>query len=201
MSNGTPHAHAITPDQRPWSSLSIAAFVMSFTLILSPLAFIFGVAGILRTSGGRRKGLPLAITALPVSILFSVFLVLILLALVFFWNIAFVTKNVESVLRAEIDASTVAAFRQIATEELNAAVSDEEIQAWFARVRDEQGKLTSKLSMPKEPNVDEELGIMNFEYNARFVNGDGIIELSFTPSGLFKKGSVSAIEIGDARLP
>ena len=59
------------PEHSPWSVAAIAGLVLSLlgcSLIGAVLGLILGIVGITRTRGGRRRGMGLAIAAIPISL-------------------------------------------------------------------------------------------------------------------------------------
>ncbi|MGB0716666.1 MAG: hypothetical protein ACPGXK_12355 [Phycisphaerae bacterium] len=201
MANGIPPAYPTPQGSRPWSTMSIAAFIMSFTVCLSPVALPFGIAGIIRTSSGTRKGLPLAIASIPISLAGGVMGFLMVFVGFLVSNVVVVAQTVEDVLAAELNAEAVESFRSIASDQFNAAVSDEAILAWLTQVRAEQGKLAAELPMPQDANTDDGTGITEVQFEGRFVNGNETVEVSFTPPGFGDTVHLQSIRIGNASLP
>ena len=86
VKNDTPEKKSDTKDDEGQTDgMAIASFILSIAgffiagLILGTLSIIFGAIGLARTSGGKKKGLGLAIAGLVIGIL-DVLLVLIVLS-------------------------------------------------------------------------------------------------------------------------
>lgn len=190
------------PSQRPWSALAITAFVLSilgFFGITAVLGIIFGIAGIAVTHRGRRKGLGLAIAAIPISLITgAVFVMLALTMTLVFRAMIDLPKSLEPILTARLDnAALVESFRGIASAPLNEAVSEEELRAWLAAVREKHGTLV-KIEGLAQSTFDESTGPV-FGLSAKFVNGPATISLAILPDGAMKF-KVDEIAVGAISL-
>jgi hypothetical protein len=67
-------------DHRPFDVF--AALALAFAFFVGPLGFVFAVVSLVRTSGGKRRGRPLAIAGLVVSLLWIAGVVAIVAAVI-----------------------------------------------------------------------------------------------------------------------
>jgi len=157
MSDPPPYIDASTarppigdPCYRPaLSTTAIAAFVFSLLLcipVLSQLVgLILGIAGIVQTGGGRRRGRGFAIAAVCISPLGMLgWAVLGVFVVQFFAALIAVGQNIEPLLveeEAELPA-LVAAFRQEGlSARAKARLDDEALLAWVRDARARFGPL------------------------------------------------------------
>ena len=79
-----------------WSAAAVAGFVLSLVgclIVTAPLGLILGIVGIVTTRGGRRRGMGLAIAAIPISLLTGVFSLIVVANVVVFGQVLFQAKE------------------------------------------------------------------------------------------------------------
>lgn len=178
-----PAAYATNAPPR-WSAAAIAAFILSllgFLGVTAVLGLIFGIVGIITTSGGRRRGMGLAIAAIPISLLTGA-LSIVLLSVVFFGTRAMaIPVTLKAALGA--DSASVAdsanSLREIGSEAFNNEVSTEALQAWITQINAKHGKLTSTAKDTQELMSPTPDGAWRLNFKGKFVNGPASIRLTF----------------------
>lgn len=172
------------PESQSWSALAIAGFVLSLVGCLgitAGLGLIFGVAGIAKTRGGRRRGFGLAVAAIPISIVTGA---LFLGGLNYARTLGVVYMDrmnaVKGVVGSTPDeaAAAFATFREGCAESFVDKASDESMTVWLASVREKHGSLVSTDRTPM-PLPDGG----GLQINAKFVNGPAPIVIRFSKAG------------------
>src|SRR3990172_2575126 len=142
-----PATHATNALPR-WSAAAIGAFILSllgFLGVTAVLGLIFGIGGIITTSGGRRRGMGLAISAIPISLVTGVMFIFLLSVFFFGARAMAIPVTLQTALGA--DSATVAdsanALREIGSAAFNKEVSTEALQAWITQINFKHGKLTT----------------------------------------------------------
>lgn len=82
------------PDGPPLDIVSVLGLVLGF--LLAPVGLVLSILGLVRTSGGRRRGRGFAIAGVVVSLVVTVLLGLLIAALVAFGN--FVTSEYSTTI-------------------------------------------------------------------------------------------------------
>ncbi len=173
----------------PWSAAAIGAFVLAllgWIGITAVLGLLFACIALYTTRGGRRRGLGLAIAAIPISLLTGAFAVVVLLAIIVFGRIAMVTNRLEPVFNSSGEpAMQVSALRELTSSEFNEAVGDESLRAWFAQVNNKHGSLTQLAFEPGEGFVVKPDGAVRLSIPGKFVKGDASIHVTFDQDGVW----------------
>jgi hypothetical protein len=180
-------AQHFRPHQPSWSALAIAAFVCSllgFLGFTAILGIILGIAGIVAARGGRKRGLGLAIAAIPISLVTGAISLFLVFAIVVASRMFALPEQLRPALVAEdpTSAEAVAAIRGAADEGFNKDVSDEQLKAWLLKIRETHGKLV-------ELKIDETMssgsaGQGSFNISGKFVNGPAAVHLTMRPEGV-----------------
>jgi len=189
----SPPAYADAPSvftgPAPWSALAISAFVcalLGFLGVTAICGVILGIAGIIVTKGGKRKGRGLAIAAIPISVVTGLISVWIVIALLFMAKIVTTISAIPPVFDATSAGrpAAIAEFRKFTSKAFDDAVSDERFIAWIDQVVKKHGKLTEVLTgsgqggpQPKWGSYGK--GRTGFSLPAKFVNGPATIEVIF----------------------
>lgn len=188
---GTPPTDAYPAAGRqakPWSAAAIAGFVLSLlgcTGITALLGFIFGVIGIVKTKEGQRRGLGLAVAAIPISVITGLLFVLLVFSFLVYAQLGPQLARLGEALEASDPPATVAAIRGFCTESFNQAVSDEDLETWLARVRATHGKLVDRGHPTAAPTTTAD-GAIRFSQQAKFVNGRAAMTIELQRDGLFR---------------
>ena len=193
-----PAAHTPTAPP-PWSAAAIGGFILSllgFAGVTAILGLIFGIVGIVTTSGGRRRGAGLAIAAIPISLVTGAASVVLVLGILLVTRAAEVPVKLQSVFGSNssnmVDAVTT--LRELGSPKFNEAVGTEVLQAWLTQINAEHGKLTSA-SLDTHQMVSERPdGTMCLNVNGKFVNGPAEIRL------VFEGGDVWSLRIDDIEV-
>lgn len=164
-----------------WSALAIAGFVLSFVGCLgitAALGLVFGIAGIVATRGGRKRGFGLAVAAIPISIVTGALFVGVLyyamaIGVVFMDRVSAVVAVVGST--PDESAESFATLRAGCTEEFIEKASDENLTAWLVAIREKHGALISPGETPTSPQ-----GAFGYQLHAKFVNGSAPIVVKFS---------------------
>jgi hypothetical protein len=182
---------AIPPDALSppkWSASAIAGFVLSFLLILAPLGVLLGIVGIIRSWGGQRRGMGLAVAAVPIGVLMSCFVGWLSLAGYVYYRTLEHAQTVAGVMETSaVRVPEVAAeFYSARGKRFQQAVTKEEFEKWLRGVIEKHGSL-QRLKPPQNmrlidpgPNTDE----LTFNFIGEFVNGSAHIGVTTGPPSL-----------------
>jgi hypothetical protein len=171
-----------------WSALAITAFVLSllgFLGFTAILGIILGIAGIAVTRGGRRRGMGLAIAAIPISLVTGAFGALFLVTGVMVWRMGEMSKRIEPALSASSadvakSADEIFAMGSLA---FQSAAPKDRIETWLADVKQKHGTLSGF-------ERQDDLGFITrnssggFVLNLRgkFTNGPALVRVRFSPN-------------------
>lgn len=175
----------------PYSIAAIAGFVLSFfgcTIIGALFGVILGVVGIVATRGGRRRGMGLAIAALPISLILGAIGALVGVGGYFAYRmVAFTNEEIPMVLGAQAGSPEAAAEHLLA---LCDPVTREEVGQgraveWIKAVREKHGTMTA-LQLDQQPAMAPTNPQNQFVLNlpAKFVNGPATIQIIFSEQSL-----------------
>jgi hypothetical protein len=175
--------------QPRWSALAITAFVMSllgFLGFTAILGIILGIAGIVAARGGRKRGMGLAIAAIPISLVTGVLSLLLLFSLVVVMRYAEIPSTLSPALKADDPSGTeaIAAIRSLAGSSFNQDVPDAQLAAWLQKVRETHGRLVDldpDQTMPYTQSADSS----TFNFDGKFVNGPAPVRITLRPEGIW----------------
>ena len=194
-----PAAHAPSAPPR-WSAAAIGGFILSllgFLGVTAVLGLIFGIVGIITTSGGRRRGMGLAIAAIPISVVTGAIAVLLFFFIPFLTRASEIPVKLQSALGS--DSPTVAdsanALREMGSSTFNEEVSTEVLQAWITQINAKHGKLTSASLDTDQMMSKTRDGSMYLNVKGKFVNGPAAIRLTFSEKEVWSL-RIDDIEIG-----
>lgn len=169
-----------------WSALAITAFVLSligFLGFTAVLGVILGIAGIAVTRGGRRRGMGLAIAAIPISLVTGALGALFLVTGVMVWRMSEMSKRIEPALSASTADVNKGADEIFAmgSPEFQSAAPNDRIETWLADVKQKHGTLSGF-------EKQDELGFITrnssggFVLNLRgkFINGPALVRVRFS---------------------
>lgn len=194
----TPSDTTDFPDPLQWSAAAITGFVLSFlgcTGVGAPLGIVFGIVGLVRTRGGRRRGFGLAVAAIPISLLTGVLFVVIAIGMMLGSATRAAASEVKEVLRtrpADI-AMAVSSLREICSEDFSAEVGAEELRAWVEAVRAKHGRLVQLEGLIHQPS-GRSSGKASIGLEGKFINGRANITITFKVEGL-RRVTVDDIEV------
>ncbi len=190
MPGGPPiDGNAMTPPSDPkWSAAAIAGFVLSFLLVLAPLGVLAGIVGIVRTRGGRRRGMGLAIAAIAIGLVVSLGTGLVGFGIRMVYQAGIAARDATSVLKTSSVTVPEKAtkFYDQSARRFQLAVSPKAFESWLAGVVKEHGSLVS-VKRPSQASQFEMLpdGTWVFNFTGEFVNGTASIAVSIAlPDGL-----------------
>ncbi len=173
-----------------WSALAITAFVLSligFLGFTAILGIILGIAGIAVTRGGRRRGMGLAIAAIPISLLTGAVGAVFVIGIVSLFRMGDVTKQVEKVLSTSEDAGkAIDSIYANSTPSFQQEVSRDELSNWLSEVRRKHGNLINVDRTIKTSTVTSEGNRASFNLPGKFVNGPALVRMRFEQHGLMK---------------
>jgi hypothetical protein len=175
---------------QPWSAAAIAAFVLSilgFLGFTAILGIILGIVGIIVTSGGRRRGMGLAISAIPISLVTGAVSAFIVIGIVFFARGAEFIKKIEPVFSASTSSMHDAASKlhELGSKDFQEAVSTRQIEEWLREIGKEHGKLTALKLDQTNPIAKNPSGEAVLNIDGKFVNGPATIRLTFTKENIW----------------
>lgn len=183
-----------------WSAAAIGGFILSllgFLGVTAVLGLIFGIVGIITTSGGRRRGMGLAIAAIPISLMMGALSVLLLSILFIGTRAMAIPGELQAALGA--DSASVAdsanALREIGSAAFNDEVSTEALQAWIMQINAKHGKLTSASLDADQMMSKARDGSVYLNINGKFINGPAAIRLTFEETDVWSL-RIEDIEIG-----
>ncbi len=128
------------PDGKRWSRAAIAAFVLSllgclgFTAILG---LIFAVVGVTATRGGRRRGLGLAIAAIPLSVITGVIGLVMIVVFALGSQSMAASRQVGSLLASGVAVSSQGGFQELCSVDLRKALEGDDFATWLGIVQSE----------------------------------------------------------------
>jgi len=167
----------------PWSAAAISGFVLSLlgcVGITAILGLILGIIGVVTTRGGRRRGLGLAVAAIPISLVTGALSILLLMGVLLGISAGVLAARLPTVFEAnssQMDAA-VFALREIGSDDFNATVSTEAIRSWLEQVAVKHGKLVEVgKPTPSGPTTSSDAKAFSFE--GKFVNGRANITIAF----------------------
>jgi hypothetical protein len=179
----------------PWSAAAIGAFILSLLGITAALGLLFAFVGLYTTRGGRRRGMALAIAAIPISLLTGTLAVLTFLAIVMFGRMVVVADDLSTVFSSGAEVSAQAAtLRGLASADWNASVDDTALAAWLDQVRTRHGALTSATLDERKPFDMDAQGAPRLTFAGKFVNGPAGIRIAFDPDDLWS-AKIDDIEV------
>jgi len=179
------HPMAFAANAPPrWSAAAISAFILSllgFLGVTAILGLIFGIVGIVTTSGGRRRGMGLAIAAIPISLVTGALSIFLLTVFFFGTRAMAIPVTLKAALGS--DSAAVAdsanALREIGSAAFNAEVSAEALQTWITQINAKHGKLNSTSKDDQQLMSPTPDGAWCLNFNGKFVNGPAPIRLIF----------------------
>ena len=167
--------------RKPFSKAAIAGFVLSLLGCLgitAILGLILGIMGVVHTRDQRRRGMGLAIAAIPISLVTGAFGVFALIGVVLVVRSAVMLVQLPAVLatEGEISLQALTQFRQICSTDFNEEVSDEQLRAWFKQVIEKYGKFVTVEKKGRDivPGGDDR---MNISVKTKFVNGSARVTI------------------------
>ena len=187
-----------------WSAAAVSGFILSFlgcTGIGAVFGLILGVIGIVVTRGGRRRGMGLAIAAIPISLITG------LLALAFGFAIfaglqmmARATDHLPAIIGGEVTSQADAAdlLLSLTTDQLRAEVGPEKAQAWLAQVAEKHGKLVEV--EPSRDGGQTPDGNPFLSFGGKFVNGRANINIVFDAASVWTGALIADIEVDGVSL-
>ncbi len=188
--------HGFPPEldqtQAPWSAAAISGFVLSLLGCLgitALLGLVLGIVGILRTRGGRRRGMGPAVAALPISVVTGLVSVFVVLASWMVASTVAVAMELPTAFDPDSPEATAArsALRTNCSEGFNAAVTSEQFDTWIARVSAQHGKLIEFTGKPTRVSPDPGSNEWGLAFEGKFVNGPASVHFSFIQDGLRPK--------------
>lgn len=166
-----------------WSALAISGFVLSLLGCLgitAALGLVFGIAGIVATRGGGKRGFRLAVAAIPISLVMGalgagVSYYLTTMYVIYMERMDSVVAVVGST--PDDSAEAFARLREGCSEEFIEKIDDESLTRWLATIREKHGALVSTDEQP----VPVQGGSVRI--NAKFLNGPAPIVYRFSTLG------------------
>lgn len=179
-----PYGRAGFADPPPWSVSSIVGFVLSLLGCSAPLGFFLGIVGIVRTRGGQRRGRGLAIAAIPISLVTGAVAVLLAFGLFVLGAVGVIASQLPMLLSADVETSKDAVFllREVASDDFNASVNDEKLQAWLQQVATKHGRLVTIGGPSPVPSSAGSDGV-GFDIEGKFINGRTSILIRLSKQG------------------
>lgn len=174
-----------------WSALAITAFVFSligFLGFTAILGIILGIAGIVVTRGGRKRGVGLAIAAIPISLVTGALGAVFLFTGVVVWRMREVTKQIEPAFSASSADVTTSAndLYAMGSPDFQSEVTPERIETWLAEVKMKHGTLGT---FEKQTDMgaiapDPSSGAFVLNLRGKFTNGPALVRVRFSPKSL-----------------
>lgn len=169
--------------------------ILGFTAILG---VILGIAGIMVTSGGRRRGMGLAIAAIPISVVMGA------ISAVLIFGIVFMARNAELIKRLEPTLSSSSGsihdvaniLHELGSEDFQKSANAERIEEWLREIAREHGTLVGDLHL-KTPSPIGTLptGEVVVQLEGEFVNGPASVRLTFAKENLWTP-RIDDIDVG-----
>jgi hypothetical protein len=184
-----------------WSAAAVAAFVLSLlgcTGIGAVLGLILGIVGILATRGGRRRGMGLAVAALPISLIMGLACIFVVFLGIFSVRLVqFPQQELPPILGPEAGSPAQAAdaLLALAADEFLAEVDAQQAQTWVEGVSAKHGKLVSILPSQTDPGGTTPDAKPFLSFDAKFVNGPANVKLTFDPDTVWTDPKLVDIEV------
>lgn len=168
-----------------WSVLAIVGFVLSFLFVLAPVGVLLGVVGIFRTTGGRRRGMGLAIAAIPIGLVVSVISVAIVLGVIIMARVMAVGPDAMEFLTASRSSvpELASELYDECSDRFQLAVTNDAFQAWAAGIADKHGTM-QRLDMSRMKIIPTDDGRFQLDLSGQFVNGPAGIRITIGMSGM-----------------
>jgi|CXWL01.1.fsa_nt_gi hypothetical protein len=173
-----------------WSALAITAFVLSLIGFLGFTAIsgiIFAIAGIAVTRGGRRRGMGLAIAAIPIALVTGVIGATLVYGGVTFYRMYKTSEKVVPVLSASSDKSAdgAEAILALGSVSFREKVDQSRLEQWLREVHHKHGNL-AKLERDPDTNPITANSAGNAVLNLRgkFTNGPALMRFTFSNESL-----------------
>ncbi len=194
------YAAPIPSGPPPWSSSAIAAFVLSllgFLGVTAVLGLIFAVVGLVATRGGRRRGMGLAIAAIPISIVTAAIAGLFVIGAVMLVRGKDFVQKLEPVLTSTSGAvpQSAATLMELGSADFQQAVPVAKLEDWLRNVGQTHGNMTGFQPDPTTPFAKNQAGELVLSFQGKFVNGPATIRLTFSNQDMWSP-RISDIEIG-----
>jgi hypothetical protein len=183
-----------------WSALAITAFVLSFLGFLgftAILGILLGIAGIAVTRGGRRRGMGMAIAAIPISLVTGSFGAMLVYGGYTFWNMYQTSEKLVPILSASSDRSAdgAAAILALGSESFRTNVGREQLEQWLRDVNRKHGNLTKlERDLDTNPITANSAGHAVLSMRGKFTNGPALMRITFSSDTLLHP-SIDDIEV------
>lgn len=199
------------PSDRPygpprWSAMAIAAFVcaiLGFLGFTAILGLIFAVAGIVVTRKGERRGLGLAVAAIPISILtgaIGLFLAYGVLTATSMFNASEAFHQVMSKPSDQIPAEADKVY-EITSKSFQQDISREQFVQWLQQISAKHGNMVGLERDPDLRPVTSGPRGTAVNVRAKFTNGPVLVRIMFMPKSLME-WKIEDIEVdGDSVRP
>lgn len=201
---GYPYSQA----NRPWSAAAITAFVCSLLGCLAVpavLGLVLGVVGIVRSSGGRRKGMGFAIAAIPISLITGILSIGVVAGVLLVRVSApLVSEFVEVLKSGSGDVSAAATtLHGLGSPRFQSTVTVKDVEAWLSAVFVKHGSLTDLTGTTSDrtsrPAVAQGGLPIPILLNAKFVNGPAFVRVILVMES-YTKVSIDEIDIEGSTL-
>jgi len=183
-----------------WSALAITAFVLSFLGFLgftAILGILLGIAGIAVTRGGRRRGMGMAIAAIPISFVTGSFGAMLVYGGYTVFYMYQTSEKLVPILSAssEKSADGAAAILALGSESFRTNVGRERLEQWLRDVNRKHGNLT-KFERDLDTNLitPNSAGKAVLNMRGKFTNGQALVRITFANDTLLHP-SVDDIEV------
>lgn len=170
----------VASDSPPrWSAAAITGFVMSFLLVLAPLGIILGIVGMVRTWGGKRRGMGLSIAAIPIGLIVAMFTTIVIVKGVVMFAVMAAGKDSTKMWRvSRINiAAEASEFYDVMSPRFRAKMTEEAFQAWATGVSTKHGALQA-VRRAKNVIVPTGDGRYVVHFTGDFVNGSANIAMT-----------------------
>lgn len=177
--------------QTPYSGAAIAGFVLSLlgcAGITAVLGFILGIVGIFSTRDGRRRGMGLAVAAIPISLITGALSIGLLLSTLAFGRGAAMLVQLPMFLNGDPAGLTQAAtsIRELSSEDFKDSVSEQVLTDWLTQIAEEHGSLAELTDADAKDSTKAGDAIV-FELDGKFTNGPANITVRFVFEGYVMK--------------
>ncbi len=189
-----------------WSAAAITGFVGSLlgcTLIGALIGIVFGIIGIMNTRGGRRRGMGLAIAALPISLASGFVGLIVAASMVVLVHGAALVEDVGRVItmgNTDVQQSTDILLN-VAGDDLQESLTASRLQAWVEGIAEKQGSFVemspdqSRFARGTDPNGDPYFTVIG-----KFVNGEAAIKIVLDQNSSMMGIKVADIEVDGMSL-
>lgn len=194
------YAPAVSGPPTRWSAAAISGFILSLlgcTGVGAVLGLILGIIGIFATRGGRRRGMGLAIAAIPISLIMGLMSLGLAVLAIAGVRMSHVATELPAIMGAEAAGPSAAAdvLLNLASDEFREEVGPEGVLPWLVHVAKTHGKFVEAVPTTGNPMGSTPEGHLYLSLDGKFVNGRTNIKIVFDAESIWGLPKIIDIEV------